>query len=61
MLDAAETGAIIMPPVPAFYCGLESVRDLVEQTAARALDEIGVDVGMLRRWGPSALSPKQDT
>jgi 4-hydroxy-3-polyprenylbenzoate decarboxylase len=53
MLDAAEAGAIIMPPVPPFYCGLESIPDLVQQTAARALDELGVDVGVLRRWAPA--------
>lgn len=51
MLDAATAGATIQPPVPAFYAGLESLDDLVEQTAARALGSLGVDVGVLRRWG----------
>ncbi len=50
MLDAATAGATIQPPVPAFYAGLESLDDLVEQTAARALVSLGVDGGVLRRW-----------
>lgn len=50
MLDATRAGATIMPPVPAFYAGLESIEDLVDQTAARALDALGVDPGVLRRW-----------
>ncbi len=50
MLDAALAGATIMPPVPAFYAGLTSLDDLVEQTAARALDALGLEPGVLRRW-----------
>ncbi len=53
LLEAAEIGATILPPVPAFYAGLKSIEDLVEQTAARAIDQLGIDVGKLRRWaGP---------
>jgi len=51
MHDAAVAGAIIMPPVPAFYAGLESVEDLVSQTAARALEQLGIESDALRRWG----------
>jgi flavin prenyltransferase len=50
-LDAATAGATIMPPVPAFYAGLRSLDDLVEQSAARAIAALGIDVGVLRRWG----------
>jgi flavin prenyltransferase len=50
MLQASEAGAVIMPPVPAFYAGLESIGDLVGQTTARALDELGIDLGLVRRW-----------
>jgi 4-hydroxy-3-polyprenylbenzoate decarboxylase len=50
MLQASEAGAVIMPPVPAFYAGLQSIGDLVEQTTARALDELGIDLGLVRRW-----------
>jgi len=51
MVDAARAGATIMPPVPAFYAGLQSIEDLIDQTAARALDALGVETGILRRWG----------
>ena len=50
MLDAADAGATILPPVPAFYAGLKTLDDLVDQTSARALDALGCDTGLLRRW-----------
>jgi 3-polyprenyl-4-hydroxybenzoate decarboxylase len=36
---------MLLPPVPASYAGLSSIEELVEQTAARAVDELGIDVG----------------
>ena len=42
-----------MPPVPAFYLNPTSVDDIVEHTAGRALDLLGVDVPDLPRWGES--------
>ncbi len=50
LVAAAEIGATILPPVPAFYAGLTSIADLVEQIAARAIDALGIDTGALRRW-----------
>lgn len=50
MAMLAEMGAIIMPPVPAFYAGLTSVEDMVDQTIGRALDLFGIDAGVVRRW-----------
>jgi len=53
LLEAAELGATILPPVPAFYARPTSIEDLVEQTAARAIDQLGIDASKLRRWsGP---------
>jgi len=58
MLRAAEAGATILPPVPAFYAGLRSLEDLVQQTAARALDQLELEPGLLRRWhGPGSAEP----
>jgi 4-hydroxy-3-polyprenylbenzoate decarboxylase len=51
MTAATESGAIVMPPVPALYLKPESVADLVDHTAGRALDLLGVDVPDLPRWG----------
>ncbi|GAA4235362.1 UbiX family flavin prenyltransferase [Actinomadura meridiana] len=51
MTAATESGAIVMPPVPAFYTHPASVDDIVDHTAARALDLFGIDVPDLPRWG----------
>lgn len=51
MTAATESGAVVMPPVPAFYLRPESVADVVDHTAGRALDLLGIDVPDLPRWG----------
>lgn len=47
----AEMGAIIMPPLPAFYTGPKTIADIVDQTVARVLDVIGYDWPAGKRWG----------
>jgi len=49
MASATEMGAIVMPPVPAFYPMPETVDDIVEHTAGRALDLFDIDTG-ISRW-----------
>jgi 4-hydroxy-3-polyprenylbenzoate decarboxylase len=49
MLDASRTGAIVMPPVPAFYTRPKSIQDLVDDTVARVLDIWDIDVAA-QRW-----------
>jgi 4-hydroxy-3-polyprenylbenzoate decarboxylase len=51
MTQAAEAGATIMPPVPAFYQRPGSVAEIVEATAARALDLLGLEHDLITRWG----------
>ena len=51
MLAATEAGAIVMPPVPAFYGRPASLDAVVTATVCRALDLFDVDVGRLARWG----------
>lgn len=51
MVQVTEAGAIVMPPVPAFYAKPESVDDIVRHSVGRALDLFGLDVGGLKRWG----------
>jgi len=51
MTQATEIGAIIMPPVPAFYTQPKTVDDIVDHTVGRALDLFGIDSGLVRRWG----------
>jgi flavin prenyltransferase len=50
MLAATENGAIIMPPVPAFYPRPKTVDDIVNQTVGRCLDLFDIDVGLVKRW-----------
>lgn len=50
MAGAAEIGATLMPPVPAFYHRPKSVDDIVDQTVGRALDLFGIDSGLVKRW-----------
>ncbi|MFI1918824.1 UbiX family flavin prenyltransferase [Nocardia sp. NPDC020380] len=51
MTAVTEMGGIIMPPVPAFYLNPGSVEEIVDHSAGRALDLLGVDVPDLPRWG----------
>lgn len=51
MLTAvAEIGAVVLPPVPAFYTRPASIDDIVSHTVGRALDLFGLDAGLVRRW-----------
>ena len=50
MEQATLNGAIVMPPVPGFYSKPQSVSDLVTQSVWRALDLLGIDAGVVKRW-----------
>lgn len=51
MLRVAKAGAVVAPPVPAFYAKLRSLDDMVDHTVGRALDQLGVEHERIRRWG----------
>lgn len=51
MTALSEMGAIIAPPVPAFYAKPDSLDDMVDHTVGRALDLFDIDVGVVERWG----------
>lgn len=51
MLTVTEAGAIVMPPVPAFYTLPKSIDEMVTNTVCRVLDLFDIDVGRLQRWG----------
>jgi flavin prenyltransferase len=51
MTALSEMGAIIAPPVPAFYARPDSLADMVDHTVGRALDLFDIDVGVVSRWG----------
>ncbi len=50
MTRLAEMGAIIAPPVPAFYGRPESIADLVDHSLGRVLDLFDLDAGIVKRW-----------
>ena len=50
MLAATENGAVIVPPVPAFYHRPKTIDDIVNQTVGRCLDLFDIDVGLVKRW-----------
>jgi 4-hydroxy-3-polyprenylbenzoate decarboxylase len=51
MLKLARLGAVIFPPVPAFYNRPEGIADLVDHTVMRMLDQLGIETGIAPRWG----------
>lgn len=51
MLEATEAGAVVMPPVPAFYTRPRTMEELVDQTVGRILDQFGWEHGLAKRWG----------
>jgi 4-hydroxy-3-polyprenylbenzoate decarboxylase len=50
MYEAARMGAVIAPPMPAFYNEPKSIDDLVDHTVGRLLDLFGIDSGIVKRW-----------
>jgi flavin prenyltransferase len=50
MTQVTEMGAVVMPPVPAFYSRPRTIDDIVDQTVGRALDLFGIDSELVRRW-----------
>ncbi len=51
MTQASEIGAVIVPPVPAFYAKPKTIDDIVDHTVGRALDLFDIDTGRIKRWG----------
>ena len=51
MHRAAEAGAIVLPAMPGFYHGVTSIQDLVDFVVSRICDQLGVENGLIRRWG----------
>ncbi|MCL8384298.1 UbiX family flavin prenyltransferase [Xanthobacter aminoxidans] len=51
MAQATENGAIVFPPVPAFYDRPASLVDMVNHTVGRVLDLYDLDAGLFTRWG----------
>lgn len=52
MTAVTEAGAIVYPPVPAFYAQPASLEEMVDHSIGRVLDLFGFDAGTVRRWNP---------
>ena len=59
MVRLAEMGAVIAPPLPAFYAKPETVDELVDQSVGRALDLFGLSWAPVKRWGRD-IGPVED-
>ncbi|TAL35836.1 UbiX family flavin prenyltransferase [Phenylobacterium sp.] len=51
MVKLTEMGAIIAPPLPAFYAKPQSLEEMVDQSVGRALDLFGLAWKPVKRWG----------
>ena len=50
MSRAADCGAVILPPMPAFYHRPASIMDIVHQSIGKALDQVGIEHQLFKRW-----------
>ena len=57
MTALSEMGAIIAPPVPAFYNRPQSLDDVINHSVGRVLDLFGIDAGVVTRWGERTERP----
>jgi len=61
MTQLAEMGAVIAPPLPAFYAEPESVEALIDQSVGRTLDLFGIESPLTKRWGEDLAKGKRTT
>jgi 4-hydroxy-3-polyprenylbenzoate decarboxylase len=53
MVGVAEMGAIVMPPIPAFYHKPQTIQDLIDHTIGKALDLFSIKHDLYKRWSGS--------
>jgi 4-hydroxy-3-polyprenylbenzoate decarboxylase len=56
MVALTRMGAVIFPPVPAFYHRPKSLDDVINQTVTRILDQFDIDVKLFHRWDEEGMS-----
>ena len=61
MTALSEMGAVIAPPVPAFYAKPQTLDEMIDHSLGRLLDLFGFDSGTVRRWGEAPATAKTDT
>lgn len=50
MTQATEAGAVILPPLPAFYHKPKTIDDIVNQSVGKVLDQFGIEHNLFKRW-----------
>jgi flavin prenyltransferase len=60
MARAADIGAVILPPLPAFYHMPKTILDIVHQSIGKALDHVGIEHNLFRRWTGTASKARED-
>lgn len=60
MARANANGAVVMPPVPAFYALPQTIDDIVDQTVSRALELLDIVVPGIKRWDGNSVAPEED-
>ncbi len=61
MVLLTRMGAVIFPPVPAFYHRPETLDDVINQTAARILDQFEIETDLFKRWNDDSLGRYRET
>ena len=59
MVALTRMGAVIFPPVPAFYHRPKTLDDVINQTVTRVLDQFDIDVTLFERWSDQQLRRKK--
>jgi 4-hydroxy-3-polyprenylbenzoate decarboxylase len=61
MLKLARMGAIILPPMPAFYINPRTLDEVIDHTVSRMLDQFRIEVPAAHRWtGEMRVGPRED-
>ena len=60
LTQLAEMGAIILPPVPAFYAEPHGLEDVVDQVVGKALDLVGLNWSGTKRWGEDLIKGRRN-
>jgi 4-hydroxy-3-polyprenylbenzoate decarboxylase len=59
MTALSEMGAVIAPPVPAFYVKPTTIAEMIDQTLGRVLDLFGIETDTVKRWGEMPKETKE--
>ena len=60
MVSLTRMGAVIFPPVPAFYHRPKTLDDIINQTVTRVLDQFDIDVHLFHRWDDEGMNRHPD-